>query len=397
MWSSGDPDLATVNAEGVVNSAASSTGSTLITATSGSVTGSTLLTFSPPQAIQVTPANATLAPGTTGQLSAAAVLQNSSQQDLTGVMTWESSDPGVATVSGTGLVSAAATTTGTTTVTATFSGITGTAQISSSEVRSIRITPDRATLVRGTTRNFTARGILSNNAEQDLTTEATWNASPSGIAVMDGNGLALAVSPGTALITASFGAASGSALLTVTEPSLVSIKITPVNQSINQGETRLFLATGIFSDGSSQNITDDAAWATSDAAIATVSNAAGTKGLVQGLAAGTARINASFSGVTSDDALVTVVPPGITTGSISITPANPRIRPGETVQFSVTALFPDGTVIGFVPGNCIWTSSNGSVAFVAQGLATGLGMGTTIITFTSGTMTGSTVLTVTSF
>ncbi|OGW33911.1 MAG: hypothetical protein A2010_02700 [Nitrospirae bacterium GWD2_57_9] len=312
-------------------------------------------------------------------------------------MTWESSDPGVATVSGTGLVSAAATTTGTTTVTATFSGITGTAQISSSEVRSIRITPDRATLVRGTTRNFTARGILSNNAEQDLTTEATWNASPSGIAVMDGNGLALAVSPGTALITASFGAASGSALLTVTEPSLVSIKITPVNQSINQGETRLFLATGIFSDGSSQNITDDAAWATSDAAIATVSNAAGTKGLVQGLAAGTARINASFSGVTSDDALVTVVPPGITTGSISITPANPRIRPGETVQFSVTALFPDGTVIGFVPGNCIWTSSNGSVAFVAQGLATGLGMGTTIITFTSGTMTGSTVLTVTSF
>ncbi len=77
-------------------------------------------------AIDVTPANASLAPGATQQFSATVRTHSGGTLDHAPV-TWSTVDPSIATVSATGLVTAVAN--GSTTVRATFAAAAGTAQV----------------------------------------------------------------------------------------------------------------------------------------------------------------------------------------------------------------------------------------------------------------------------
>ena len=51
--------------------------------------------------------------------------------------------------------------------------------------------------------------------------------------------------------------------LHVTHIQLVLIAVTPINQSIAEGMTQQFTATGTFTDGSQANITNTVTWASS--------------------------------------------------------------------------------------------------------------------------------------
>lgn len=394
-WKSEGPGIATVNETGLVTSTPSSSGSTLITATSGSVTGSTVLTFSPVAAIAVKPADPSIAPGTTQQFTATGTLQNSASQDLTGVATWTSSDAGIAAIADNGFASAGTAATGASTITAEFSGVSGTTLLTSAAVTSIAVTPENSTIIQGQSQQFRAIGTLSNNATQNLTNFAAWNSLPPDVAVISNTGLALSIAPGSALITASVGTSSGSTVLTVAAPSVVSISITPVNQSVSPGASLQFTALATLSDGTVQDITADAAWISSDTAVATVSNIPGTEGLVTAHSAGTASISASFSGIASDQAVLTVTSQVNASFSIAITPSNPSIRTGSTIQFTAFSVSSTGAILEDVTSTAFWSSSNGAIASVSQGFATAQAPGTTTITATFGGISGSIVLTVT--
>jgi hypothetical protein len=89
-------------------------------------TATVTLTSIPVASVSVSPASATLSVGATQQLSA--VTKDSAGNTLTGrVVTWSSSNPAIATVSGSGLVTAIAA--GSATITATSEGKTGTSAI----------------------------------------------------------------------------------------------------------------------------------------------------------------------------------------------------------------------------------------------------------------------------
>jgi len=75
--------------------------------------------------VTVTPPSASLSVAGTVQLSAS--IKDSNGNPTTGVVSWATHDPGVATVNGTGLVTA--TGTGTTSISAVFQGVTGIATI----------------------------------------------------------------------------------------------------------------------------------------------------------------------------------------------------------------------------------------------------------------------------
>jgi trimeric autotransporter adhesin len=65
--------------------------------------------------------------------------------------------------------------------------------------------------------------------------------------------------------------------------------------------------------------------------------------------------------------------------SVTISPTNTSISPGNTQQFSATGVFTNGDT-GDVTGQTTWTSSDPSVASInANGLATGVAYGTTTI------------------
>ena len=76
-------------------------------------------------------------------------------------------------------------------------------------------------------------------------------------------------------------------------PTLTSISITPSNATVVIGTPQQFMATGRFNDGSSQNLTNTAAWSSSNTNVATVS----TTGLVSGVTSGTITLSAQSGSV----------------------------------------------------------------------------------------------------
>jgi hypothetical protein len=95
-------------------------------------------------------------------------------------------------------------------------------------------------------------------------------------------------------------------------------------------------------------------------------------------------------------ATVTVVPPGSPTlTSLAVTPANPSIVAGTTQQFTATGTFSDGTTQNLTTSVAWGSSASGVATISTTGLATGAGTGSTTISATSGSVAGSTILTVT--
>jgi len=88
-------------------------------------------------------------------------------------------------------------------------------------------------------------------------------------------------------------------------------------------------------------------------------------------------------------------PPPKTLTSISIAPATPSINNGSTQQFSATGHYSDGSSADLT-ASATWSSSQPTVATIShQGLATAVGSGASLISATSGSISGSTTLTVT--
>jgi plastocyanin len=92
----------------------------------------------------------------------------------------------------------------------------------------------------------------------------------------------------------------------------VSIMVMPANPSIAPGTTEQFMAMGTLSDGTTQDLTSQVTWASTNAAVATVSNAAGSQGLATARASGNTTISASLGGIVGSSVLTvtgTPIPP----------------------------------------------------------------------------------------
>jgi hypothetical protein len=177
-----------------------------------------------------------------------------------------------------------------------------------------------------------------------------------------------------------------------TQPSggteVARVQISPEAPSLEAGATRQLQATVFDAAGNPIN-GHSVVWDTQNGAVAQVSQS----GVVTGVAPGEAQVSASSGG---RDGLVTVrvTAPAPTVATVSVTPSNPSVGVGGTVQLQATPRTAGGEVLGGKTAS--WASRNASVARVEQnGVVTGLLPGTAEIVATVDGRSGSTTVTVT--
>jgi uncharacterized protein YjdB len=400
-WTSATPLVATVGANsGLVTGV--SAGTSVVTATLGAVSGNTTVTVTPAVlvTIDVEPTAPSIAVGATQQFTATGVYSDLSTHDISAMVTWTSGTPATATINASGLATGVAN--GTTTITATLGAVNGTAllTVTTAALVSIAVTPVAPSIAKGTTQQFTAMGTYTDLTTHDLTTQVTWSSSLVATATISNaagsRGLATAAAVGATTITATLGTISGTAALTVTPATLVSIAVTPTNPSIPLGLTKQLTATGTYTDASTQDLTALVTWNSGTAATATVSNAPGSQGLATSVATGTTVITAT-QGTTSGTTTLTVTAAALT--SIQVTPTNPSVALGNDQQFTAMGVYTDGSHTDLT-ATATWASGTTAVASISnaagsQGLAHPVATGTSLISATSGAISGSTTLTVT--
>jgi uncharacterized protein YjdB len=153
------------------------------------------------------------------------------------------------------------------------------------------------------------------------------------------------------------------------------ITVTPAQVSIDVAQTQQYAATGYYKNGTTQDVTSSAAWTSSDASTATITSSGG---LATGVAPGSTNIVANAAGISSAPVVLNVNVPIVLT-SIAITPTNPVLTVGATVQFGAYGTYEDGSTQN-ITSSVAWTSSDAAVATISPGgLASGISPGTSTI------------------
>jgi hypothetical protein len=267
-------------------------------------------------------------------------------------------------------------------------------------LQSIQISPTNPSVAAGTSIQFAATAIYSDNSHTDVTTEVVWNSSGATIATVGAaTGDAAGLTLGSSTLSATFQGQSASTKLTVTAATLVSLEVSPATPRLATGTTQAFTATGTFSNHTTQNLTADVRWSLSDSAVAALSSL----GIATGLSAGNTTVMAtcavaSICGSVSGSATLTVTSSALV--SIAVTAPSLSIALGTTQQFTATGTYADHSTQNLTT-QVMWASGTDSVATVSNvsgsaGLATSVAPGTTSVTANLNAVTSAPVtLTVT--
>jgi uncharacterized protein YjdB len=298
---------------------------------------------------------------------------------------WASANESIATVSSSGVVTARKI--GTVQVAASTGGRSGLAQITVTAVpvNSIQIAPGNKSLLVGESFQFTATtrdasgGVLTGRP-------VAWSSNNESVVTVSASGLATALAPGGAIVTATSEGKSSPASVTVAAIPVASVVVQPTTQSLVEGQTAQIRAQPM--DVTGKPLAGRVVlWSTSNAAVATVTST----GVVTAQSPGNAVITATSEGKSGTSAVtVTALPPN----AVVVTPAQVLVQQGATSQLSAQVLDSQGRV---VPNSQVtFSSSDNAIATVSSsGLVSGVAPGKVTISATSAGLTGTAQVTVT--
>lgn len=250
------------------------------------------------------------------------------------------------------------------------------------EVGSVAVLPGSADLIVGEARLMVASASTSNCTS---TPGTTWTTSSADVARIDAGGIVTAVSRGSAVVTARIGGSTGTAAITVREPPIARIDVSPGTTSMEVGGSVGLSATTLDAQGgvlTGRTIT----WSSQNPTVATVDQT----GLVRAVGSGQATIAAAAEGVTGT-AVVTVSPAAVATVTVEF--ADSTLVPGQTVLASATLRDVAGNVL---TGRAVtWATTVAAVATVdATGRVTARAAGTARIVAQSESVIGDARLSV---
>jgi trimeric autotransporter adhesin len=379
-WSSGNANVATVTSAGLVTAVAP--GETQIRASFGGRTGEATVTVRIPPAasVRVEPSSASLVEGSSTRLTATA--RDSRGRVVEKEFTWSTSNGAVATVDGSGLVTARSA--GTAFIIARTEGVRDSAVVlvTPRPVQTVQIEPANPTIF--VTQEVQLEAILRAADGTRLTGRTVeWTSSNGAVASVNNEGRVRGLLTGQATITARSEGRSGTTTVTVTAVPVARISVTPPSPSIDAGGTVQLTAT-VF-DADDNVLLRTVTWSSSASGTATVSG----DGLVTGVAPGQVTIRASAGGVDGESA-VTVR--DISVARVQVTPSSATLLPGETVQLQATVYDANDNVLS---RSVSWTTTSAGVATVSgAGMVTAVSPGQALIRATVDGISGEATITV---
>ena len=387
-WSSSNAAVATVSGQGVVSTLG--VGSATLTGSLNGQQGSVSVTITNPAvaSLAVTGNAGSMAKGLTSQLAATATYTDGSTADVTSQVTWASSNAGVATVSGQGLVSARGV--GNATVTGSLGGQQASTSltVTNATLTNLSVASAAGSVAKGLNAQLTATGTYSDGSTADVTSQVAWTSSNASVATVNGQGLVSALGAGTATLTGSLAGKQASTSLTITNATLTGLSVTSAAGSVAKGTGTQLTATGTYSDGSTADVTGQVAWTSSNASVATVSS----QGAVSAVGVGSATLTGSLAGQ-QKSVTVTITNPVLT--GITVTSAAASVAKGLTTQLTATGTYSDGSTADLT-SQVTWSSNNPALGSVsAQGLVSTLGVGTATFGASFGGFSASKSVTVT--
>ena len=413
LWESSAPGIAAIDSGGLALGVAAgtsnisarlanSTGNDLV-ANAAMVVNATAVTIAD---FYIEPAQTQTLPGTSVQFLAWVITSDGQRYDVTRSVTWQSSNPAIAGISGKGKVQALAV--GDVQIQAGFSYSGQTYSDSASlaiiapAITELNITPNYAEIVLGQQLAYVATARLAQGVSVDVTTMVSWSSSNPAVASISAAGLATSLAGGSTDIGASLVyqgvtySATADLLVDAPVPELTALILSPQNSTVIAGQQINYQCQAVFSDGSIYEVTTDCQWSTAATNIAVIDALTGE---LTAVAEGITTVSASFTyqGSRMDASTkVTVLKENISLQELQVTPAEAQILPGTTQEFQATALLSDGRTLD-VSSNVIWQSEDETIASVsAKGTARGHAVGqsriSATLTLASGTWSDSGLL-----
>ncbi|HEV2150143.1 MAG TPA: Ig-like domain-containing protein [Longimicrobiaceae bacterium] len=390
-WMSSNTAVATVSASGQATAVAA--GTSYVTARAGGKSATATLTVAAPVKVQaqvasvsVSPASASIVVG--GSVVPVATARDASGNVLTGrLVEWSTSNPAVAGVSASGLVTGVAV--GSATIIATVEGKTGAAAVSvttdpATVPSRVMVSPRADTLSAIGAATQLGATVYSQAGSPMSGAVVSWTSLNSGVATVDGSGRVVAKAPGTARVVAASGALADTATVVVRQV-IASVVVSPSAPTVQVGQTQQVSASARDANGHEvPGVTFG--WTSSNTAAATVNGS----GLVSGVAAGTSYVTASAGG---KSAVSTVTVAAVPVATVTVSPGTASIAVGGSVDLAAVARDGSGQVLTGRP--VTWATSNAGVATVSStGVVTGVAGGTVTVTATSEGKSGTAQVTV---
>ena len=348
----------------------------------------TMLSTSPELTkVEIAPQASSVASGKTVHFKATGIFTDGSSKDETNSAVWVSSNGSVASIDATGFATSLAV--GSATMIARVGGLTGTATLTVSKAAlvSIALDPSVSSVALGSTTQLKAIGSYTDRSTQDVTSRVIWKSSQPNIAAVNSAGLANSRSIGEVSITATSASVSASCQLTVLPAELVSISVGQDRSTIPLGTTAQLKARGVYTDGSTRDLTDSASWSSSPLGIVSVK----PSGLAASLRIGTATVEARSGSVTGAGTLS--VSSALLT-SIKIASDKALMPLGTTQQMSALGRYTDGSSPDMT-NSVSWFSASGQIVSIsASGVASAKSFGSSVISATFAGISGSTSLAV---
>ena len=348
--------------------------------------------FSPLTQIIISSENPFIANKTSNLFTAEGNFSDLFTRDITTEVVWTSSNPEFATIESNGKATAVAP--GTTQITATMNDVVDyfILTVTAATISSLEISPIAPSVPKGLTEQFSATGTFSDATVQSLTNSVTWSSVNTTVAIIDQTGMVAALEEGTTNITAAFDGETKTTQLTVAPAKLLFIDITPDIADVPQQWNVNYIAQGIYTDGTRPTITDLVEWSSSAQDIATIN----ANGVAYGSSAGTALITATLNSVSSSSTLNISESKLV---EINITPSNPSVDQNATINLIANGIL-DNLDQFIITEVVTWSTTDNDVTATVsnisgeKGLTTGINTGSTTVTATSGSIVGTTILTV---